>query len=152
MFFLYLTAWYILSMNISPEITFAGVLISCFVYKFACDHMRHKPMADLKIIKNIFLGIKYALTLVKETAKANIAVFRIVFKREINVEPRLVYFRTGLKTNNARVALANSITLTPGTIVVSLNEDLYCVHSLNKEFAEGIDDSIFVRQLKKLEE
>ena len=48
--------------------------------------------------------------------------------------------------------LANSITLTPGTITVSLEGDTYCVHCLDKSMAEGIESSIFVQKLHRIEE
>jgi multicomponent Na+:H+ antiporter subunit E len=50
------------------------------------------------------------------------------------------------------VILANSITLTPGTITVSLTDDHLLVHCLDKSLAEGMDDSVFVRLLQKMEE
>jgi len=44
------------------------------------------------------------------------------------VSPRIVHFRTGLKSDMARMILANSITLTPGTITLDLNDDHLTVH------------------------
>ena len=67
------------------------------------------------------------------------------------MEPALVRFKTDLKTKQARVVLANSITLTPGTITVTLEEDEYVVHCLDKELAEGMNHSKFVELLEKLE-
>ena len=60
-------------------------------------------------------------------------------------------FRSQLKTNAARVALANSITLTPGTITVSLEGDELLVHALNREIAAGLEGSIFERLLARME-
>ena len=68
------------------------------------------------------------------------------------MEPCLVRFRTDLRTEPARVALANSITLTPGTLTVSLEGNDLLVHALDREMARGLDDSIFVRQLRRMEE
>ena len=68
------------------------------------------------------------------------------------LEPALVTFHTNLKTESARVLLANSITLTPGTITVSLDEDEYMVHCLDKSLGIGIDESVFVEMLTKMEE
>ena len=45
-----------------------------------------------------------------------------------DVQPRIVYFRTRLRSDLARMALANSITLTPGTITLDLNDDHLIVH------------------------
>ena len=60
-------------------------------------------------------------------------------------------FKTDLKSAPARIMLANSITLTPGTITVSLTGDEYVVHCLDKSLAEGINSSIFVTLLRRLE-
>lgn len=51
----------------------------------------------------------------------------------------------------AKVILANSITLTPGTITVSVEGDVFCVHCLDKELAEGIENSVFVQLLERME-
>ena len=152
MFFLYLILWLVLSMEVNIPVLITGILISLLVYVFACMHMRHKISDDIKLIRNIFLGIKYVFTLVWETAKANVMVFRIVFSKKIKIDPCLIYFYGNLKTNSARVALANSITLTPGTIAVSLNDDFFCVHCLNREMAMEVGNSVFARQLKRIEE
>ena len=77
---------------------------------------------------------------------------QLILSPKMEVEPKLVRFRTDLKTDLARVILANSITLTPGTITVTLEGDEYLVHCLDKSMAEGMDDSIFVRLLHQLEE
>jgi len=139
-------------MQINIPVLAVGIIISFLVYVFACMHMRHKISDDIKLFKNIFLGIKYVLTLVWETAKANLMVFKIVFSRKIKIDPCMIYFYGNLKTNSARVALANSITLTPGTIAVSLNDDFFCVHCLDREMAKDIGNSVFAGQLKKIEE
>ena len=47
--------------------------------------------------------------------------------------------------------MANSITLTPGTITIALEGDELIVHALDEELVEGIDESIFVRMLRKME-
>ena len=58
---------------------------------------------------------------------------------------------TDLKSETAKVMLANSITLTPGTITVSLEDDTLLVHCLDKTLSEGMEDSEFVKMLEKLE-
>ena len=49
------------------------------------------------------------------------------------------------------MVLANSITLTPGTITVGLEGQEFYVHCLDKELAEGMENSIFVELLEKME-
>ena len=55
------------------------------------------------------------------------------------MEPVLVTVHTDLKTETARVILANSITLTPGTVTMNVTEDgLYEIHALTDGAAEGL--------------
>ncbi len=75
----------------------------------------------------------------------------MIYSAEYEPEPAIVHFQTDLKTTFARVLLANSITLTPGTITVSLKDNIYTVHCLDKELAMGIDSSVFVKLLERIE-
>ncbi len=76
---------------------------------------------------------------------------KLVTTPNIDVEPAIVHFKVNLSSDLARVVLANSITLTPGTITISYTENNYVVHCLDRELAEGIDDSIFVKLLMRME-
>ena len=68
------------------------------------------------------------------------------------VEPRLVYFKSPVATDTGKVILSNSITLTPGTITCGVGKDLFCVHALDGRFAGGMEDSVFVTEIHKLED
>lgn len=102
----------------------------------------------LKIFPYMFL---YAIVLLVEIVRANFSIIRIVLAPEIEVEPCILKFRTALKSTAARVALANSITLTPGTITVSIDGDELLVHALNHEFAGGLEGSVFEKILSGME-
>ena len=97
-------------------------------------------------------GLLYFFTLLSEIFKANLQVIRLVLAPVIEVEPCLVRFRTDLRTEAARVALANSITLTPGTLTVSLEGNDLLIHALDRDMARGVDESVFVRHLRRMEE
>ena len=84
--------------------------------------------------------------------KANLAVIRIVLSPKLEIEPVLVKFTTDLRSETAQVVLGNSITLTPGTYTAGLENGEFVVQALDKSFAEGLNDSVFVKQLRKLEE
>ena len=100
-----------------------------------------------------FMTVVYIGVLIFEIIKANIAVLTIMLSHKIEIEPCFCYFTTDLKDPIHRILLANSITLTPGTITVELSDKgLYKVHCLDKSFAPGMDDSIFVKMLRKMEE
>ena len=76
----------------------------------------------------------------------------MILTRKERMEPVLVHVHTDLKTETAKMLLANSITLTPGTITVSMTGSELLVHCLDKSLSEGMEDSAFVQVLRKLEE
>lgn len=97
------------------------------------------------------MAVHYAAVLIVEILKANWQVLFFIMTPKYQVEPRIIHFTSSLKTEMARVILANSITLTPGTITIRMEGNELYVHCLDKNFAEGIADSIFVELLEKME-
>ncbi len=74
---------------------------------------------------------------------------RMVYRAD-EPDPVIVEFYSGFDTSIQNVLLANSITLTPGTVTVFQEKDHFVVHALDPAFAEGIEDSAFVRLLSKM--
>jgi multicomponent Na+:H+ antiporter subunit E len=66
-----------------------------------------------------------------ELLRANINMMRFVYSRRIDIRPGIVKIKTGLKTPLGRLALANSIALTPGSLVVDIEGDTLFVHWLD---------------------
>ena len=90
--------------------------------------------------------------LIREIVKANLAIIPKILTVEEEMDPVIVKFRTSLKSDFTRMLLANSITLTPGTITVSLEEDEYTIHCLDASLTDGLEDSDIEKALKKLDE
>ena len=152
MFFLFWALWIILNGKITLEIAVIGLVVSAAVYGFVCKFMDFSPQKDRKLCKRAGMFLWYLVVLIVEILKANAAVMHFIITSKEVVEPQIITFRTDLKTKTARMILANSITLTPGTITVTLEEDQYTVHCLDKSMSEGISDSVFVKMLRKMEE
>ncbi|MEG9861333.1 MAG: Na+/H+ antiporter subunit E [Parvularculales bacterium] len=74
--------------------------------------------------------------LLNEIFKANIAVSRIILSPTIKTNQRIIRVKASQKTDLGRVILANSITLTPGTITVEVEENTLLVHALTDEAAD----------------
>lgn len=151
MYLIFFLLWVIFNGQFTPEIAVFGLIIAGLMYAFICKFMGYKPRADIIMAKKFFYLIQYVFILVKEIVKANFAVIRMITSSRYELEPAVVRFKTDLKSAPARIMLANSITLTPGTITVSLTGDEYVVHCLDKSLAEGINSSIFVTLLRRLE-
>lgn len=151
MYVLIFLLWIIFNANITLEIIIFGLVLSAFVYWFTCKFLEWSPKKDLLWLKRGGLFIEYLVVLVIEIIKANFATIKMAFSSKYVKEPVLVTFKTHIKGNFLRVLLANSITLTPGTITVALEDDVFTVHCLDKDFAEGMEDSVFVKILEKME-
>ena len=151
MYLIFFLIWVIFNGQFTPEIAVFGLIIAGLMYAFICKFMGYKPRADIIMAKKFFYLIQYVFILVKEIVKANFAVIRMITSSRYELEPAVVRFKTDLKSAPARIMLANSITLTPGSITVSLTGDEYVVHCLDKSLAEGINSSIFVTLLRRLE-
>ena len=151
MFLLLLAVWLILNGKITVEICVFGVLISAALFYFMCRYMEYSLRKELLLFRLTPLFIQYFWVLVKEIVRANVCVLKIIVSPELEPEPACVYFDAKFRTGMAKVVLANSITLTPGTITVSVENDSFCVHCLDRELAEGMEDSVFVELLLEME-
>ena len=151
MFIGLLILWIIFNGKFTLEILIFGLILCGAVYAFSCRIMGFSVKKDLRMIKRIPLACQYLVTLVSEILKANRQVLIYIMTPQLQVEPQLVHFKTNLRSETARVILANSITLTPGTITVRIEDGDFWVHCLDKDLAEGMDHSVFVELLEKME-
>ena len=144
--------WLVFNGKVTLEIVLFGIGLSLAVYLFCWKFLEYSPKRELLALRLLPQGIGYFFVLIKEILAANFATISLIISPKYDVEPVLVTFCSGLKSDLAKTVLANSITLTPGTITVELTEDEFKVHCLDKDMAEGLADSVFVRLLKKMEE
>lgn len=79
------------------------------------------------------LLLRFWVFLVREIIIANYDVVRRIFMPGKNISPQFFKLPISLDTDVSRVTYANVITLTPGTVSVTLNKDSITVHSLTRE-------------------
>ncbi len=151
MFLAFLLLWIIFNGRITPEVLLTGLALSAALFAFCCKFMGYSIKKDTRIIRLLPMAFQYIVILIVEILKANRQVLHFIVSPQYQVEPQIVHFTSGLKSEFARVVLANSITLTPGTITVSLEGSEFYVHCLDKDFAEGMEDSVFVKLLEEME-
>ena len=152
MYLLFFLAWIIFNGKITLEIIIFGVVIAAVMLAFMCKFMDYSLKKELNVYKKSRYFGAYIVLLIREIVKANLAIIPKILTIEEEMEPVIVKFRTSLKSDFTRMLLANSITLTPGTITISLEGDKYTIHCLDTSLAEGLENSDFEKALKKLEE
>ena len=152
MLLLFFLIWVVFNGRLTLEIALFGIAVAVAVFAFICRFMGYSLQKERSFYKKLPLFLQYLFCLVKDIIVSNITVSHMILTRKETMEPVLVHVHADLKTETARVMLANSITLTPGTITVAMTEDDLLVHCLDKSLSEGMEDSTFVRLLQKLEE
>lgn len=81
---------------------------------------------------------RYSLWLFWQIVLANIHVTILALSPKAlirEIDPHIITFRTRLKTDFAKFVLANSITLTPGTVTIRVHGDLFYVHAISRKAA-----------------
>lgn len=151
----YLIFWIVLCEKISLETIALGIIL-CFVINtvnkkfFNIDLSNRKSGVRLGF-KRLGYWIEYIFILVKEIVVANINVAIIVLSPSMNISPSVIKIKTSLKSDFYRTILANSITLTPGTITVDMVGEEMVVHCLKQEYKDDLMNSKFEKVLLKME-
>ena len=151
-FLIMAVVWVILSGMLDPFHLTLGVICCGLV-----AHFSHGLLfwgGDAKSWSRGFVHwILYIPSLFWEIILANIHVIRVVVHPRMLeiIDPQVIHFRTILKRPISKVTLAQSITLTPGTITVDIRDDEFTVHALDRTVAEGCPGAMEERIRKALE-
>ncbi|MBR0093885.1 MAG: Na+/H+ antiporter subunit E [Synergistaceae bacterium] len=153
MFFVYFSLWLILCGRVTVEAAAIGAAVSLLLGAFTKKFLKLDlpGAAFVKTLRLIPDALVYVAVLLVDTVRASLSVMRTTLAPELDVEPRLVRFKTSLKTQRANTTLANSLALAPGAIAVSLNGNEALVHALDADTAEGLAGTIFERLLAGME-
>ena len=85
-----------------------------------------------------YRSILYFLWLIKEILLSSLGVVRIIWSRNINLEPVFEWIDSEQKDDTALVIYANSITLTPGTVTVDVSNDMLLVYALDQSLINSL--------------
>ncbi|MFC1807482.1 Na+/H+ antiporter subunit E [Candidatus Omnitrophota bacterium] len=140
LFIVSLIAWSLLTWVPDWQHIAVGVVVCGFVAYMIGDLFTSRP----HLLQNparywYFLG-NYVPVFIWEVIKANFDVAYRVLHPNLLIKPGIVKVRTELKTDVALTFLANSITLTPGTMTVDIDKDngILYIHWINTN-VEDID-------------
>ena len=125
--------WLILSANIQMANIVVGIVIS-----FSIALLYTKLFAKDKFeMINPFWFFVYLLVLAKNLITSNLQIAKRVLSKDMKLAPQIVEVKTELKSDWKKLLLANSITLTPGTLTLDIKDDLLEIHVI--EFRDGFD-------------
>jgi len=140
-FILLLSAWLVFSGFFDAFHIGLGVLSSLFITAISGDLLfcERKSSANHRL-REICRVPGYLAWLLWQIVLANFHVLKLALTPNgpAQIEPRIVRFKTNLTSPFARFVFAQSITLTPGTVTVTIEGDEFVVHAISRAAAEGL--------------
>ena len=85
-----------------------------------------------------------------EIVKSSLNITKIILDPKLPINPRLIQYRTDLRSNPAVVLLGNSITLTPGTVTIEVSSSELLVHALDDESSSGLESKTMERKIAEV--
>ncbi len=104
-----------------------GLLVSLVIAYYTYKNYSHKGL-NILMPNKIFYTLKYLLVFLRALVVANFDVARRVVSPKLPINPGIVKFESQLQSDFAKMVLANSITLTPGTLTVDMVENTFYIH------------------------
>ncbi len=142
--------WILLSGEFTFVLITSGIVASLIVAYLSHDIFIGKP--DIKVeTGRVLKFIKYLPWLLWKVILANFEIAYLVLHPKPLVDPQLVRFKPDLEMDLGIVTLAQSITLTPGTVTVEANKEEFVIHAIWQKSADGIIGGEMQRKVKKIE-
>ena len=142
--------WIILNGRVDGEIVLFGLLVAGVAWLFAKGSLGWSLKKEMCFYRLMPMAVHYLLVLVKEIVVSSVSVAGYVLAGT-DPEGVMVEFSSGLRTPVANAILANSITLTPGTITVREKGGRLLVCCLAPKYREGIEQLVFTEHLRRME-
>ena len=114
---------------------------------FAGITAEHRPQFTslLTRVGRLFVYFPYLLW---EIAKANLSVAYIILHPSLPIDPEMRQFKAAVWGEYSVTTLANSITLTPGTLTVDVRRDSLYIHTLTQAARDDLDDGGLERAVR----
>ena len=127
LFLVLLFIWILVNNQFQIEVMIIGVILSLVISVIMGSRLT--VFNEFKFsLKSVFYTIWYLFVFLTELVKSNLDVARRVLTPSLPINPGIVKTKTVLKSKMGRMILANSITLTPGTLTVDIEDDILYIH------------------------
>ena len=148
--FLILAAFWIFMSGLFDIWHFGLGLISCALVAYMSSDLLFKKLRSGTRLRETAAFIAYLPWLFYQIYLANIYVVKVSLGPNLpeKIFPHIVKFKTRLKSEMSITTFANSITLTPGTITVHMEDGYFYVHALDLPLADSLPGEMEERVAK----
>ncbi len=141
--------WIVLTSTLVPVNIVLGAICSAFTASVSAAILGR--VLDPQITLGVILRLPiFAVRLGWEIVKANYDVAKIIINPKLPIDPRITEYRTYLPGDLPKTVFANSITLTPGTVTLKIEDDKLYVHCLAAHHEEGLHEGKLERMVAYL--
>ena len=145
-FILSFVIWLLLTWTFDIQVIIAGIIASAIVAILFHEILPEEHRAFISPVR-LFWLLAYLPVFFYYLIKANFDVVYRAIHPDMPINPGIVKIKTNLKTPSGITALANSITLTPGTMTVDLTDDgILYIHWINVKSTETEEATKFIAQ------
>ncbi len=134
--------WLILSASLHIQNIIVGLAVS-----YAIALLYVKMFKDETVYRfSLSAFVLYLGVLFKNLVKSNLQINKRILSKEMNISEAIVAVKTDLDSDWKKLLLANSITLTPGTLTLDIKDDTLFIHTL--QYEEGMDKKEIIKEFE----
>jgi len=130
--------WLVLTHSIALSNIVVGLIVSIAI---ALLYTRSFEENDIEMISPFWLGV-YIVVFLKNIIISNIQISKRILRKDMRLAPAIVAVKTDLKSDWKKLLLANSITLTPGTLTLDVKGDTLFIHTIEYDKEKRKEDII----------
>jgi len=136
------TIWMVLTQNFYMSNILIGTAVSFSVSLLYVKLFKH---GEFEFISPFWL-VTYLLVLLKNLILSNMRISKRILSRDMKLSPAIVAVKTDLKSDWKKLMLANSVTLTPGTLTLDIKDDILFIHDI--EYHANTDKESITREFE----
>ena len=130
--------WLVLTNSIAFANIVVGLIVSVTI---ALLYTRSFKENEVEMISPYWLGV-YIVVFLKNIIISNIQISKRILRKDMKLAPAIVAVKTNLESDWKKLLLANSITLTPGTLTLDVKGDMLYIHTIEYDKEKKKEDII----------
>ena len=134
--------WLVLTSSLGLQNVLVGIVVSTGIALLYTKMFKDEKIEHF----SISAALVYLYVLLKNLVTSNIQINKRILRKELKISTAIVAVKTDLKPDWKKLLLANSITLTPGTLTLDIKGDMLFIHTL--QYEEGMDKKEIIKEFE----
>ena len=134
--------WLVLTSSLGLQNVLVGIVVSTGIALLYTKMFKDEKVEHF----SISAALVYLYVLLKNLVTSNIQINKRILRKELKISTAIVAVKTDLKPDWKKLLLANSITLTPGTLTLDIKGDMLFIHTL--QYEEGMDKKEIIKEFE----